>query len=303
MSTKKQRFSHTYRIAAGFLTVLFFVFLFFALSLPAHAADTGKQPASADDIPSFPVFLDGKATGFRAPVFREGTTFLPLSLLARMLLAENTFSFDRNTGKASVTGDALSVHAAAGEIHIEANGRYFALSAQKPAENLLYNGQLYVPVRTGARAFGGDVFWDAERKAVCLSRGTGTVVSGEAFYDADTLYCLSHILSSEAGDQPLCGQLAVGAVIMNRVKSPEFPDTVRGVVFDRRGAVQFTPTANGTYWKEPQSLSVTAAKLILDGCLVSDEALYFLDPRIATNFWIPQNRTYLFSAGDHDFYS
>ena len=298
MKKRKQQSGVTY-FSAGIAVLLFVTLLLSGLPLSVRAAESTGQ----ESVPSVPVFLDGRATGFRAAVFRDGTAFLPLSLLARMLPDNGTFSFDRKTGTAEVSGDGILLHARAGDCYLESNGRYFALSGLDPAENLLYDGTLYVPVRTAARAMNGTAEWDAERRAVSLWRGRGTLCTGEDYYDEDALSCLSHILSSEAGDQPLSGQLAVGAVIMNRVKSPEFPDTVWGVVFDRRYAVQFTPTANGTYWREPEPLSVIAAKLILEGCLVSEDALYFLDPRLASSFWILRNRTYLFSAGAHDFYS
>lgn len=298
MKKRKRKSGVTY-FSAGITVLLFITLLLSGLPLSVRAAGS----AGRETVPSVPVFLDGRATGFRAAVFRDGTAFLPLSLLARMLLDSDSSVFDRKTGTAEVTGDGISLHARAGDCYLESNGRYFALSGSEPAENLLVDGTLYVPVRTAARAMNGTAEWDAERRTVCLWSGRGTLCPGEDYYDEDTLSCLSHILSSEAGDQPLYGQLAVGAVIMNRVKSPEFPDTVWGVVFDRRYAVQFTPTANGTYWREPEPLSVIAAKLILEGCLVSEDALYFLDPRLASSFWITENRTYLFSVGAHDFYS
>ena len=90
---------------------------------------------------------------------------------------------------------------------------------------------------------------------------------------------------------------------MNRVASKQFPNTIYSVIFDRKWGVQFTPTANGAINKIPSGESIIAAKLILDGCRISDDALYFLDPRQASSFWIVENRRALFSIGCHDFYS
>ena len=59
---------------------------------------------------------------------------------------------------------------------------------------------------------------------------------------------LSRILYAEANTEPLAGKIAVGNVIMNRVKSPEFPDTIYSVIFDRKYGVQFTPVANGSVY-------------------------------------------------------
>ncbi|MCQ2432593.1 MAG: cell wall hydrolase, partial [Clostridia bacterium] len=136
-----------------------------------------------------------------------------------------------------------------------------------------------------------------------VTGGAGYVLSGEQYYNADDLYWLSHIIYAEAGNQSLRGQLAVGAVIMNRVAHEGYPDSVYGVVYDRRFGVQFTPTANGTIRQIPSPESVIAAKLVLDGCRISEEALYFLDPDIATSLWVVRNCRALFTIEDHDFYA
>ncbi len=99
------------------------------------------------------------------------------------------------------------------------------------------------------------------------------------------------------------GKILVGNVVLNRVVSEEFPSTIYDVIFDCKYGVQFTPVANGTVYNEPNADSVAAAKICLDDYYISREALYFLNPRIATNFWIPQNCTFIMSVGGHDFYS
>jgi len=78
---------------------------------------------------------------------------------------------------------------------------------------------------------------------------------------------------------------------------------VYDVIFDNDNGVQFTPTVNGAIHEEPNEDSVTAAKLCLDGYRISDQVLYFLNPDLASNFWVPQNCTYIMTIGDHDFYS
>jgi N-acetylmuramoyl-L-alanine amidase len=90
---------------------------------------------------------------------------------------------------------------------------------------------------------------------------------------------------------------------MNRLAAAQYPNTIYGVIFDRKWGIQFTPVANGAIYKTPSAESIIAAKMILDGCRISDNALYFLDPRQASSFWIVENRQALFSIGCHDFYS
>ena len=114
---------------------------------------------------------------------------------------------------------------------------------------------------------------------------------------SQSLVCLS------GRGESLEGQIAVGNVVLNRVKSREFPDTVYGVIFDGRWGGQFEPVRNGTIYQTPTQLSVIAAKLCLEGADVARESLYFLDPVKAGNLWTTQNRPYVMTIGVHDFYA
>ena len=99
------------------------------------------------------------------------------------------------------------------------------------------------------------------------------------------------------------GQIAVGNVVLNRVRSEQFPNTIYEVIFDRAYGVQFTPTANGTIYCEPDEEAIIAAKLCLEGYTLSEGILYFLNPALSSNFWVPNNRDYVMTIAGHDFYS
>lgn len=128
------------------------------------------------------------------------------------------------------------------------------------------------------------------------------MVKSDAAYDYEDLYWLSRVISAEAKGESFTGQLGVGTVVLNRVRSAEFPNTVKGVVFDRKYGTQFTPVANGTIYEQPTESAVIAAKMCLDGYTLSNSVLYFVNPRIATSSWIQNHRKYAFSVGNHDFY-
>lgn len=119
----------------------------------------------------------------------------------------------------------------------------------------------------------------------------------------DDLYWLSRIIHAEAQGEPYEGKVAVGNVILNRIKSSDFPNTLYGVVFDKQfGYTQFSPVIDGSIYNTPNSESINAAKAALNGERPIGDALYFLNPRKATNFWIVQNRKFFMTIGDHDFY-
>lgn len=125
---------------------------------------------------------------------------------------------------------------------------------------------------------------------------------GEKDRDED-LYWLSRIIHSEAQGESYQGKVAVGNVVLNRVSSSQFPNSIKGVVFDKQnGYTQFSPVIDGTIYNTPNNDSVRAAKEVLAGARPVGGALYFLNPQKSTNFWITSNRKYMTTIGKHDFY-
>ncbi|WP_207706864.1 cell wall hydrolase [Alkaliphilus pronyensis] len=120
---------------------------------------------------------------------------------------------------------------------------------------------------------------------------------------ADDIYWLSRIIHAEAQGEPYEGKVAVGNVILNRVKSSDFPNTIYGVIFDKQhGYTQFSPVIDGTVNNTPNNDSIKAAAAALNGEAPVGEVLYFLNPVKSTNFWIVENRRFYKTIGDHDFY-
>ncbi len=227
----------------------------------------------------------------------DGTTYVPLRKFCA-LFGANDIAWNAWTKTATVTAENLSMTVRTGNVYIQANGHYF----YTVGAILNIAGSLYVPIRPLARAFALDLGWDASACAVRLSR-TGRSTVEQANYDADTLYWLSRIISAEARGESLEGQIAVGNVVYNRVASREFPNTVWGVIFDRKYGTQFSPVSFGTIYDAPSASAVIAAKICMEGYTLSDQALYFVNPRLATSTWIQRARPYLFTIGNHQFYA
>ncbi|MBQ7348196.1 MAG: cell wall hydrolase [Clostridia bacterium] len=165
------------------------------------------------------------------------------------------------------------------------------------------NGHMYVPIRPLARAFAEELTWNASARCVELTTVGNTRAVEKASYNSDDLYWLSRIISAEAKGEPLLGQIAVGNVVLNRVRSREYPNSIYGVIFDRRYGTQFSPVSFGTIYNTPTASAVIAAKICLEGYTLSDDVLFFMNPRLATNSWISRNRPYAFTIGNHDFYN
>ncbi|UUZ86803.1 cell wall hydrolase [Paenibacillus sp. P26] len=93
------------------------------------------------------------------------------------------------------------------------------------------------------------------------------------------------------------GQVAVAAVILNRVKAPSFPNTVSGVIF-QPGA--FTAVADGQIWLTPNESSKRAVREALSGWDPSGGRLYYFNPETATSKWI-WSRPQVKQIGKHIF--
>ena len=110
---------------------------------------------------------------------------------------------------------------------------------------------------------------------------------------------LARLISAEARGEPYSGQVAVGAVVLNRIESPAFPNSMSGVIY-QSGA--FTCLSDGQFWGEVTDSSYKAARDALNGWDPSGGALYYLNPNTATSSWI-WSRPVLSVIGKHYFCS
>ena len=108
---------------------------------------------------------------------------------------------------------------------------------------------------------------------------------------------LARLISAEARGEPYTGQVAVGAVVMNRVKSPAFPNTMSGVIY-QSGA--FSCLQDGQFWKPVAESAYKAAREAINGSDPSGGAIYYFNPATATSKWI-WSRPLLTVIGRHRF--
>ena len=131
----------------------------------------------------------------------------------------------------------------------------------------------------------------ATLKALGMSTGSGG--SGQE----STVELLARVISAEARGEPYSGQVAVGAVILNRVEHPSFPDTISGVIY-QNGA--FSCLYDGQFNQPVAESSYKAAQDALNGWDPSGGAIYYYNPRTATNQWI-RSRPIITTIGKHVF--
>ncbi len=107
--------------------------------------------------------------------------------------------------------------------------------------------------------------------------------SAHASAQSNSVDLLARVISAEARGEPYSGQVAVGAVILNRVSHPSFPNTIAGVVY-QKGA--FTCMVDGQFNEPVADSAYQAAREALNGADPSGGAIYYFNPSTATSAWI-----------------
>lgn len=118
-------------------------------------------------------------------------------------------------------------------------------------------------------------------------------------YSSADYELLARIISAESRGEPYMGQVAVGAVVLNRIEHPSFPDTLSGVVY-QRGA--FSCLNDGQFYEPISDSAYKAASDAINGLDPSGGAIYYYNPQKSTNKWI-FSREIITVIGSHRFCS
>ena len=265
-----------------------FALLVSCFSMMSFASASGFRPG---------VSINGSAFTGEVEV-KNNTTFVGIRKFSTAMKWDANVSYNSATRTLTVKTDKLTLTAKDGASYIVANGRYLFTSTPI----YMKNGRMYAPILLMAKAFDAKASWSDATSSFNITRGSGGILSGDKYYREDEVYWLSKIINAEAGGEIMIGKIAVGNVVLNRTRSSAFPNTIYGVIFDTKNGVQFSPVANGTIYKAPNSDSIIAAKICLEGYTISYDILYFVNPKIAPNSWASKNRPYFDTIGNHVFY-
>lgn len=142
-----------------------------------------------------------------------------------------------------------------------------------------------------------DEIFIGDKLVIPITSVTVTASRGFSGYSREDVTLLARAISGEARGEPYIGQVAVGAVILNRVKNSKFPNSISGVIF-QKGA--FSSVTDGQIWLEPTPESLKASTDALNGWDPSEGALYFYNPAKPCAPWI-FSRTVIKRIGNHVF--
>lgn len=246
------------------------------LASPAQAVENVTVTVGEETVPAF---------------VEAGVTYVQLAPLLEALGGWET-AWDHHERTATAETELFTLDVPIQRGYVLADG--YSYGTGRAA--LLREDRTYVPLRSLANLLGAQVDfvdWDTPVAVREIE---------PASYTEEDFYWLSRIISAESKGESLAGQIAVGNVIMNRVAAGQFPDTVKGVVFDTKDGVQFEPVSNKTIYDAPTEQSILAARLTLAGVDAAGDSLYFFNPAYSRGTWVRANRTYYAAIGCHLFY-
>lgn len=132
--------------------------------------------------------------------------------------------------------------------------------------------------------------------ALGMSLSSSTTSSNSSYSSSD-VNLLAKLIYGEARGETYVGQVAVGAVVMNRVKSASFPNTISGVIYQKYA---FTAVADGQINMTPDANAKKAAQDAMNGWDPTYGAIYYYNPKTATSSWIFSRKTTV-TIGNHVF--
>lgn len=242
---------------------------------------------------TIPIYVNGNVlTPDVNPYIANSRTFVPIRFIGEALNA-SSIQWNNKSKVATLIFNDTTIKLPIGSNTITVNNNNYKIDA--PIS--LKSGRTFVPVRFISEILGYNVQW--LNSSVYINSSDYPPKN----YTSEDLHWLSRIVEAEASAEPYSGKLAVANVIINRKKSSDFPNSIKGVIFDNNYGIQFSPVANGTIYNTPSTESIKAATSALTGSNNIGYCLYFLNPNKSTNFWIMNNRSFYIKINNHSFYS
>ncbi len=270
---------------------LIFVFLLL-LSSTAFAVDT----YGGYNIPVDITVNGGFIKCVEKPILVNSTTYIPLRAFSDAI--GGTIRWDGPSRAAIMSKDGHSFTFYPDKDKCVIDGK------ETNHPSILYRDLTFIPVRAVSETLGYQVSWDDLYLTVKITAPGVTLAeaSKDYTYSYDDILYLGKITQIESGYEPFEVKLGVAGVVMNRVKSSQFPNTVKEVIFDTKYGTQFPPAHTDKINVTPSKESMIAAKCVLHGVQVVGKSLYFIDTDVAPKSWAHKNRPFHSTIDDMSFY-
>ncbi|MDD4689168.1 MAG: stalk domain-containing protein [Eubacteriales bacterium] len=214
------------------------------------------QPVSIEGY-DIPIDIKINDITLKTPVtsfIQDDTVYVPLRAICEAFGAN--VSWNDETEVATVTRGDIS-------IQISENSASNGIT-----KGYMYHDSLCAPIRLIVQKFGFLVGWDNRYHNVIITDENFTLPDASIdrnAYSNDDILLLAKLIYAEAGATTFSEQLGIGSVVMNRVKSSSYPNTISGVIYDKKWAVQFPPAFDGSLDRDPSGIAIIAAKCAAHG--------------------------------------
>ncbi len=244
---------------------------------------------------NIPMLWDGHYIGYALE--RNGVYYVPADdFLERLLGTSCEIDYSLPYSALSISSDSFDFYCYPEHKYISANGRYIPLESSP--RNV--KGDVWFPLSSLTKLLGAELTLNKSETSIHIKYKAGSPIpTANDIYNKYDLYWLSRVIFSESGTQPLEGMIGVGNVVLNRVDSPRFPDSVYEVIFQKN---QFSVVDCGMIYRDPDERSIIAAKLCLEGADSVGDCLYFINPSLCNGSWFRNNLTFRETIGEHDFF-
>ena len=184
-------------------------------------------------------------------------------------------------------------------LYIPDGGAYHTVASGETLSQLANRYQLRVDDIKKANALTSDMIQTGQKLWIPLSEVKSQPSSSSGRYQAsaEEITLMAKAVYGEARGEDRMGQTAVAAVILNRVQSPEFPNSISEVIFEPWA---FTCVADGQFDLVPNAMAYEAVRDALEGIDPTYGALYYWNPKTATSPWI-WSRAVVTQIGQHVF--
>lgn len=230
------------------------------------------------------------------PILIDGTTYLPLRAFSDAVGGVILWNGDEKAATMEKDGHSF--------VFYPEKNYCIADGVEQNYVSVIYKNLTFIPVRWVSETLGYDVLWDDFYLVVKIT-APGVEIPEEckdtAYTYEDILY-LGKITQIESGSQHFEVKLGVSGTVMNRVASSQFPNTVKGVIFDIKYGVQFPPAHTDKINVTPSKECMIAAKCSLNGVNIVGNSLYFIDAKYAASSWAHNNRPHYATLHDMSFY-
>ena len=273
------------------LAVIFIILMFFATTAFCAVDSYGGY--------NVPVDIDINGSFIKCaqkPVLINGTTYIPLRAFSDATGGKVEWRAEDSCATMTKDGHTFSFYPEKNYSLIDGK--------EKNYPSVVYKDLTFIPVRAVSETLGYSVEWDDFYLSVKITAPDVEIADAykDKSYTYEDILYLGKITHIESGYQHFKVKLGVAGTVVNRVKSSQFPNSVKDVIFDKKYGVQFPPAHTDKINRTPSKESIIAAKCVLGGVNVVENSLYFVDTQYTSGSWVHNNRPHCVTIYDMSFY-